>query len=74
MVDYFIGDVNVISNMNERTVEPPICDSKHAPMSSKFKLHKSPEICYENMIVTSGERDDTFVCNKGHRFCNECMT
>ena len=38
VVDYFIGDSIVISNMHEMTVEPPTFNSKHAPITAKIKI------------------------------------
>ena len=38
VVDYFICDSTVISNMHEMIVEPPIFNSKHAPITAKIKI------------------------------------
>ena len=40
VVDYFIGDSTIISNMHEMVVvEPPKFNSKHAPITAKIKIN-----------------------------------
>lgn len=48
VVDYFIGDSTIISNMHEMIVEPPIFNSKHAPITTKLKVNL-PQKIKENL-------------------------
>ena len=38
VVDYFIGDSSVISNMSEMLVHPPTFNSKHTPITTKINI------------------------------------